>query len=49
MTLYLADYEYKGETKQGVRLKLPAPGTGDGAAVVLPPRKRDDLNDEIPF
>jgi hypothetical protein len=47
--LYLASYEYEGETKMGIRLKLPnAPASGDGAVVPVRARK-DDLSDDIPF
>jgi hypothetical protein len=59
VVLYLAPYTYEGETKQGIRLKLP------GAAKPQPPTRsnpptrssapkgngdrRSDLDDEIPF
>jgi hypothetical protein len=47
--LYLASYEYEGETKMGIRLKLPnAPASGDGAVVPMRARK-EDLSDDIPF
>ena len=44
VVLHLAPYTYEGETKQGIRLKLPPPGTGDGA---VPVRPRKDA--EVPF
>src|SRR5262249_23763305 len=52
VTLHLASFEYEGETKQGVRIRLPDADDqsqrGDGSVQVLPPRK-DDLDDSIPF
>jgi hypothetical protein len=56
VTLYLAEYEYKGETKQGIRLKKPGAVSGE----VLPPTSRSpnpkgngdrkaDPDDAIPF
>jgi hypothetical protein len=53
VTLHLAEYEFKGEKKHGIRLKLPD-ASGDGA---VPTRARSadhvdrktDLDDEIPF
>jgi len=46
VVLHLAPYTYENETKLGIRLKLPPPGTGDG---VVPVRPRKDMDDEIPF
>jgi hypothetical protein len=52
VTLYLASFEYEGETKQGIRLKLPGaddkPQRGDGSVQILPPRKAD-MDEGIPF
>jgi hypothetical protein len=48
VTLGLADYEYKGEVKKGIRLKLPdAAAAGDGAVPTRP--GRSDMDDEIPW
>jgi hypothetical protein len=48
VVLYLAPYEYEGETKMGVRLKLPAaPASGDNTAA--PAQHKADLDDGIPF
>jgi hypothetical protein len=44
VTLFLAEFSFKGETKQGIHLKLPPPGTGDGT---VPVRPRKDA--EVPF
>jgi len=45
VTLYLASFEYEGETKQGIRIRLPGasdqPQRGDGSVQILPPRKGD--------
>jgi hypothetical protein len=58
VTLYLAEYEYNREKKQGIRLRLPGTPTpkltvsGDGQAHVRPAPAADrktDLDDEIPF
>jgi hypothetical protein len=49
VTLYLGEYEYNREKKQGIRLKLPGtPASGDGATVPVRSR-RADMDDEIPF
>jgi hypothetical protein len=47
VTLFLDEYSFKGETKQGIHLKLPPPGTGDGTVPVRP--RKDDMDDQIPF
>ena len=58
VTLYLAEYEYNREKKQGIRLRLlgtPTPKlavSGDGQTPVRPAPAADrktDLDDEIPF
>jgi hypothetical protein len=51
VTLFLAQFSFKGETKQGIHLKLP--GSGDGTALpsrkaVSPPRK-PEFDDDIPY
>ena len=52
VTLYLAPFEYEGETKQGIRIRLAGADDqlqrGDGSVQIVPPRK-NDMNDEIPF
>jgi hypothetical protein len=56
VVLYLAPYTYEGETKQGIRLKLPdtaKPQPPARSPDVKPKRKGDNgkpnLDDEIPF
>jgi hypothetical protein len=52
VTLYLAEYEYKGEKKSGICLKradaTAAEASATKARVRLTARK-DEMNDEVPF
>ena len=41
VTLYLAPYTYEGETKQGIRLKLPGTKSAAKEGVVIPPSRGD--------
>jgi hypothetical protein len=52
VTLYLADYEYKGEKKPGIRLKRADAAAAEASAAKARARLADgkgDMNDEIPF
>jgi hypothetical protein len=44
VVLYLAPYEYEGQTKQGIRIKLP-----NAPAPAVPAQRKADLDDDIPF
>jgi hypothetical protein len=41
VVLYLAPYEYKGETKQGIRLKLPGTKPAAKEGTIIPPARGD--------
>jgi hypothetical protein len=52
VTLYLADYEYKGETKSGIRLKRADAAAAEASAKRALVRQADgkaEMNDEVPF
>jgi hypothetical protein len=53
VTLYLADYDFKGEKKLGIRLKRSDTAAAEASATKVRARLTDgkaaDMNDEIPF
>jgi hypothetical protein len=52
VTLYLADYEFKGEKKLGIRLKRADAAAAEAGAKRALARKSDgkaDMDDEVPF
>jgi hypothetical protein len=52
VTLYLAEYEFKGEKKLGIRLKRADAAAAEASAKRALVRQADgktDMNDEVPF
>jgi hypothetical protein len=52
VTLYLAEYEFKGEKNLGIRLKLAGAAAAEASAQRALARRADgkaDMNDEVPF